>query len=221
MAAVTRLCERAILLEQGRIMADGPAHQVVNDYLGQSWKVTSIREWLDTDEAPGNELVRLLQVRIRNQVGETVESFDIREPVGIEMTYEVRQNGHRLLPRVDLLNEEGVYLFSTHDAASAWCDQARPSGRYVSTVWIPGNFFSEGNMLAHAAVVSHTPASAVHAHVPNAVTFQIVDNQGQNTARGDRVGPIPGVVRPLLNWATDFAPQESDALETALTLNEA
>jgi lipopolysaccharide transport system ATP-binding protein len=221
MAAVTRLCERAILLEQGRIMADGPAHQIVNGYLGQSWKVTSIREWLDTSEAPGNELVRLIQIRIRNESGKTVESFDIREPVGIELTYNVLQEGHRLLPRVDLLNEEGIHLFSTHDTGSEWCHQARPSGRYVSTVWIPGNFFSEGNMLAHAAIVSHTPASAVHAHVPHAVTFQIVDSQGKDTARGDRVGPIPGVLRPLLNWATDFAARDSDDLETTYTFNEA
>ena len=34
MAAVTRLCQRVILLDQGRIMKEGPAHQVVNEYLG-------------------------------------------------------------------------------------------------------------------------------------------------------------------------------------------
>ncbi|MCS6926686.1 MAG: ABC transporter ATP-binding protein, partial [Candidatus Binatia bacterium] len=33
MSAVTRLCERAVLLHQGQVIQDGPAHQVVSTYL--------------------------------------------------------------------------------------------------------------------------------------------------------------------------------------------
>jgi len=33
------------------------------------------------------------------------------------------------------------------------------------------------------------------------VAFQVVDTDEGNTARGDYVGPMPGVVRPLLEWS--------------------
>jgi lipopolysaccharide transport system ATP-binding protein len=104
---------------------------------------------------------------------------------------------------VELLNEEGVHLFSSHDTHEGWRYAKRPIGRYISTLWIPGNFLAEGNFLANVALVSHRPASAVHVHIPKVVTVQVVDPQHRDSARGDYVGPIPGVVRPLLDWSTE------------------
>src|SRR5262249_14913661 len=37
LSAVTRICPRAILLEEGRIVADGPAHRVVGRYLNDGY----------------------------------------------------------------------------------------------------------------------------------------------------------------------------------------
>jgi lipopolysaccharide transport system ATP-binding protein len=202
MAAVTRLCQRAILLDRGEMLDDGPAHKVVKEYLGSIWKVRSERKWSDLNEAPGNETVRLRQVRICDEKGRTTESVDIRQPVGIELVYEVLQSGSALVPKIDIHNEEGVHLFSAHDVGDDWRYVLRSAGRYVSTVWIPGNFFSEGNLLVSAALVSHTPATVLHAHAYNAVTFQVIDSQCRDSARGDYVGPISGVIRPLLGWST-------------------
>jgi lipopolysaccharide transport system ATP-binding protein len=204
MAAVTRLCKRVIWLERGRVVQDGPAHVVVNEYLGTSWKVTAERVWAEGEEAPGGAVVRLARVRVRDREGATVESVDIRRPVGVELTYDVLVAGEVLAPKVELFNEEGTPLFSAHDVGEEWRYRARPAGRYVSTVWIPGNYLSEGNLRAHASVVSHTPATAIHAHAPNAVGFQVVDHQHKDSARGDYVGPIPGLVRPLLGWTTEL-----------------
>ena len=204
MSAVTRLCKRVIWLERGRMMQDGPAHAVVNAYLGTAWKVTAERAWGEGDEAPGNAVVRLRRVRARDLEGATAESVDIRRPVGVELTYDVLAAGEVLTPKVELYNEEGTAIFSAHDVGAQWRYRPRPAGRYVSTVWIPGNFLAEGNLRAHASIVSHTPATAIHAHAPNAVGFQIVDSQHTDSARGDYVGPIPGLVRPLLDWTTEF-----------------
>jgi lipopolysaccharide transport system ATP-binding protein len=210
MAAMTRLCNRVILLEKGQVTADGPAHEVVSDYLGSNWKVTSEREWLNIEEAPSSDAVRLLRVRIRNNRGETVESVGIQEAVGVELTYEVLQPGQILVPKMDLLNEEGLHLFSSHDVGPEWRRQPRPVGRYVSTIWIPGNFLSGGNLLANASVMSHYPSTVTHFHVPKVVTFQILEAEEGQSARGDYVGPIPGVLRPLLGWDTEFHPQREE-----------
>ncbi|PYS79823.1 MAG: ABC transporter ATP-binding protein, partial [Acidobacteria bacterium] len=57
--AVTRLCKRVVLLERGRVVADGAAQEVVNRYLNSSWKAGAEREWTEHGEAPGDSVVRL------------------------------------------------------------------------------------------------------------------------------------------------------------------
>ncbi len=94
MTAVTRLCRRVILLDQGTITSDGPARAVVDAYLSSSWKVGAEREWSDLTDAPGNHIVRSRRVRVRTEEGETTAAIDIRRPVGIEITYEVLQPGY-------------------------------------------------------------------------------------------------------------------------------
>lgn len=203
MAAVTRLCQRAILLEKGLMTKDGPAHQVVNEYLGQSWQAVSHYEW-SVESAPTNGIVRLRQVRVRDEAGATADSVDIRSPFGIEITYDVSQPGSVFVPKIDLFNEEGAHIFAAHDVGSEWRQRHRVVGSYVSTAWIPGNFLSEGNMLIGVELVSHVPATAIHVQVAKAVVVQVVDKQFKDSSRGDFVGPIPGIIRPLLKWNTDL-----------------
>jgi hypothetical protein len=80
-------------------------------------------------------------------------------------------------------------------------------GRYTSTVWIPGNTLSEGNVLVQASVLSYIPSIVLHTREPNVVTFQVIDSLEGDSARGDYIGPVPGAIRPLLNWTTDFSEQ--------------
>ncbi|MGA9996518.1 MAG: ABC transporter ATP-binding protein [Pyrinomonadaceae bacterium] len=218
MVAVTRLCKRAILLEKGRMMGDGPAEQIVNEYMGASLKVTNERAWPDLETSPGNEIVRLRRIRVCDREGATAESMDIRFPVGIEITYDVLQSGHVPLPKLDLYNEGGTHLFTSYDVKSEWRDKPHPVGRYVSTAWIPGNFLSDGNLFASVALVSHVPATALHAHELNVVTFQIVDNQHKDSARGDYVGPLAGAVRPILDWTTSLAHESETQAFTAASI---
>ena len=203
MAAITRLCKRAVLIERGQITADGESHEVVKNYLSSSWKTGALREWMDQLDAPGNEVVRLRRVRVRTEAGETVAAVDIRKPFGLEITYDVLKEGQALVPVIELYNEEGTELFSTHDTNSEWHRRPRACQRYTSTVWIPGNLMAEGTFMAHVSMMSHFPSTVLHAHEPNAVAFQVIDSQAGDSARGDYVGPMPGVVRPLLRWTND------------------
>ena len=202
MAAITRLAKRVVLLEGGRVVSDGPAQQVVRDYLSSNWMAGAERAWDDAAAAPGNHVARLRRVRVRTEEGETTAAVDIRRAVGVEVTYDVLEEGHALSPVVELYNEEGTELFSTHDTGAEWRRRPRARGRYASTVWLPGNLLAEGSLIAHVSVMSHHPATVLHAHEPNAVAFQVIDSQSGDSARGDYVGPMPGVVRPLLRWET-------------------
>ncbi len=210
MRAITRLCPRAILLSEGRIVCDGPSLEVTRVYLQSGSGTSAAREWSDPTKAPGNDIVRLRAARIRTENGETTDAVDIRRPVGIEMHYEVLQPGHMLVPNYHVFNDEGVYVFVTQDSDPSWRGKARPVGQYVSTAWIPGNFLSEGSMIIGLAVSTMDPV-IVHFYERDTLGFQVVDTLDGDSARGEYAGSIPGVLRPLLRWTTQFTPSQSEA----------
>ncbi len=201
MPAVTRLCKRVLLMRQGEIAADGEARSVVNTYLSSSWNVGAERAWTDA-EAPGDAVVRLRRLRVCDETGQTAAAVDIGRSVGLELTYEVLASGHTLTPTIEVYNEEGAHLFSAHDTSAEWRRTPRPASTYTSTAWIPANFLAEGSLLVNAAVMSHYPATTLHAEAKKAAAFQVIDSQRGDTARGDYLGPMPGLLRPRLNWTT-------------------
>lgn len=209
LAAITRLCPRAILLEAGRVLQDGPSHSVVTAYLGTVPGATE-RRWPDLGQAPGNDIVRLCAVRIRTEDGQAPDAVDIRRPIGIEMEFEVLKAGWVLVPNFHVVNDEGTYVFVTIDQDADWQRRPRPPGRYVSTAWIPGNFLAEGGLIVSPSISTLDPAQT-HFWERDAVAFRVVDTLDGDSARGDYGGPIPGVVRPLLRWTTSFSPSTRPA----------
>jgi len=201
-AAVTRLCARCILIDRGELLKDGPTYDVMNIYLRSGLATTSLREWAP-EGAPGDEVVRLRAVRARSTDGESAEAFDIRRPVAVDVIFDVLQSGTVLTPNLHFFNEEGVNVFITHDIDPTWRGRPRPAGRYVSTVWIPGNFLAEGTFVVGAAITTMAPVN-VRLYEREAIAFQVVDSTDGDSARGDYAGHLPGVVRPLLEWETTY-----------------
>jgi lipopolysaccharide transport system ATP-binding protein len=201
-AAITRLCARCILLDGGKVLQDGPTFEVMNRYLLSDLSTSAAREWTPAD-APGDSVVRLRAVRARTAEGGVAEAFDIRRPVALEVVFDVLQGGVVLTPNLHVFNEEGVNVFITHDVDPAWRGRPRPPGRYVSTVWIPGNFLAEGTFIVGAAITTMTPVN-VRLYEREAIAFQVVDSTDGDSARGDYGGHLPGVIRPLLKWETVY-----------------
>ena len=210
MPAITRLCPRAILLDDGRIVRDGPSEQVVADYLNSGLATAAAREWPDPAKAPGSDVVRLRAVRVQSQDDEITDNIDIRQTVAIELQYDVLEPGHVLLPHFSVHTGDGLFAFVGLDQDPTWRGRPRPRGRYTSTSWIPGNLLSEGMMFIGPAMRAVEP-DVLHFYEREAVSFQVIDCPGGNTARGDYAGGIPGAVRPLLRWTTCYEPVPVDA----------
>jgi lipopolysaccharide transport system ATP-binding protein len=199
MQAITRLCSRAILLQEGKIVDDGPADKVVAAYLTSGSVNRSERFWEDPNTCPGGEVARLRGVNVKNEKGQVAESFDIRKPIGIEMVYEVLKPGSLLLPHHNLYNEDGVHIFTTIDCDPEWRRRRRLPGRYVSTAWIPGNFLSEGIISVQSVIFTLEP-QVKQFNERDIVSFQVVDSMDGDSARGDWHRSMKGAVRPLLKW---------------------
>jgi lipopolysaccharide transport system ATP-binding protein len=135
--------------------------------------------------------------------GTVSEAFDIRQPIGINVVFDVLQGGHLLAPNIHLFDQEGINLFITIDQDPRWRRSPRPTGRYSSTAWIPGNFLAEGSFVVRVAITTFSNMD-VRLDEPDVVGFQVIDSTDGDSARGDYAGTLPGVVRPMLNWETIY-----------------
>lgn len=205
MASVTRLCPRAILLEQGQVVADGLSHKVVASYMQSGLGTTAAREWTDPRTAPGGSIARLRGVSVRGTSGEPADAIDIRFPFTVEMAYDVLEPGYKLLPHFHFVNEEGIKLFIANDLDPEWRGKERPSGRYISKAEVPGNLLAEGMVFVQVSMMTLEPIIQQFLE-PDAVAFHVVDSLEGDSARGDYAGTMPGLVRPLLEWNTQYYP---------------
>ena len=205
MAAISRLCARGILLENGSVVADGPMSDVMSMYMGGDTGSSAAREWNDESKAPGGEIARLRAVRIVTKDRIPSQTLDIKDPVGLEMQYDVMQSGHVLLPQYFVTSEEyGVLAFSAIDQDPEWRDKPRPKGRYTSTAWIPGNLLSEGSFYVGCGLNSIKP-NITQFFEKQIVTARVIDSMDGNSVRGEWTTGINGVVRPMLDWKTYYS----------------
>lgn len=205
MDAMLSMCKRSMLLDRGSIIVEGSPHLVAHRYyqhMGAQKGILTDRYW-SAENSPGDNLVRLRRVRLRNQDGDTLLKAQIDQPLGVEMTYEVLESGHVLVPNYHFFNEFDVYMFVVHDTDPNWRGRPKRVGRYITTLWVPANFLSEGWVRIGVAVSSYKVGKPlVHFYETDALSFEVIDTYSSAGARGDYMGPVPGIIRPKLNCTT-------------------
>jgi lipopolysaccharide transport system ATP-binding protein len=203
MQTVAQLCDRAILLENGRVAHDGPSGEVVARYLQSGLGSGSSRVWPDDETAPGDDLVRILSARVVGEDGATLDAVDVRRPVGLAIRFRVLRRGEPVLPKFKLVDQRGDIAFNAFDTHERWRVPSEP-GIYEATAWIPGNLLNEGLYAADVAVCS-IAAPKLHHHFQErfAVAFHVQDPGAGDSARGIYTGQWRGVMRPLLEWTVE------------------
>jgi lipopolysaccharide transport system ATP-binding protein len=212
MPTIARLCPRLLLLDRGRLVADGPTDHVIGVYLHGEQGTGPQREWPDPGSAPGDAWARLRSLRIVDGAGMTSDVVDVTEEVGIEVGFDVLNPEVPIAPWVDLHTEGGIHVFSATDGEAA--AEPRPVGRYVTTAWIPEHLLNEGSL--HVTVSLRTPQRGMkawkHAEVESALALQVVEQMDAATARGPFSGRMAGPIRPLLRWTSEAVGADTAAL---------
>ena len=203
LSSIAQLCDRALQIDGGMIVQDGPPAEVIANYLHQTHSAGVEKAWPSLDEAPGNELVRIVAVRVLPHEGMPPGIVDVRRPIGIEIVFRVLKDGKPVFPKIKVLDRESTIAFNAMDTDERWLEPT-PPGEYAATAWIPGNLLNEGAVSAEVAICSvDFPKLEHHASVYEAVSFEVLDSGEGDTARGTFGGQWRGVVRPLLEWSVE------------------
>jgi lipopolysaccharide transport system ATP-binding protein len=197
--AVSALCTRVIVLEEGRKVFDGPTQEGIGVYLRSGEAASAVVDWENEATAPATEWVRLRHVSVRDADGRVTSSVSITERVGIQFEFDVLQPGQVIFPAFEICNETGTVLFFARETAPEWDGVVREVGRYRSIAWIPGNLLAPGRLTLNVGLAGLRPKRG-HVVQPALVGFDAIEQSGPGTARGKYNGKHTGVVRPLLEW---------------------
>ncbi|HLA09011.1 MAG TPA: ABC transporter ATP-binding protein [Pyrinomonadaceae bacterium] len=200
MTAVQSLCGRAVWLDQGIIVKEGPPTEVVANYLKHSLSTMQQRLWDDASTAPGNDRVRIRRgaVSAMSDNGET--TIRVSTPIKMEFEYWNLNPGAHLNISVVVSTEEGYPIFNTGPGREpVWHGKPFPGGLFRSVFYIPGNFLNDGTHRVRLYVVKDQ-ATVIYHH-DDILTFNVEDDVD---GRGAWYGKWIGAVRPDFKWETEL-----------------
>ena len=177
MGAITSLCRKAMLLENGYLQSFGNAEDVVAGYLNLGAEKFGEAVFSDDlQKVPGSEYVRPLAVRIRNGSGQVTSNLDTRLPFVIEIEYRILRMASNLRIGFRLLGHDGRGVLTSMDADVINVEMDRVPGTYVNRCTIPGNFLNYGQYFVSAC--SDFPMVQSHFDLEQVLSFRIEPTGG-------------------------------------------
>jgi len=201
--AVAKLTTRAVLLEQGRVRAQGQTSSVIFQYLSSNENLQA--EWRSTGRTAEKD-VTLTAVRVCNMEGCVTPCFSADEAFTIQIEFTVAHESYAQIAfRLNSCTDGSTILTSaisdqTNDRAMSF----RP-GRYRASCYVPAHTLRPGNYCL--LVAANNPRGPQFDLVDNILNFEI-------TTIGSLInfdGRL-GVIVPLLKW--DLNKQQLDQSTT-------
>jgi len=194
LGAISRLCNRCILLEGGRLIASGPTANVVQSYMTSGLVQRPEFTQISNREKPMN----LLRVALRGSDGEIRSDIRYDECLSFEFEYETNQAVSGTSLGVMVYTVDGTCAFTSADIDShAELLGVRNPGTYRSQVTIPAKWLNVGRYTVTVAL-ANAMTGVVYDNV-EALVFQIVDTGTPGSLNGIK---RPGILQPLLDWET-------------------
>ena len=189
MEAVRGLCNRAILLDGGRIAVAGETGMVIEKYLHRADKNILERNWEKSKRPPGNKSIKLLSARIipKLSVGQTV--IDVNTPMDVEFRFE------NYLPN-QVINLSLVLWTSKKECVFNTISEIKKlsPGTHRAVCHFPGGLLNDNSYYIQIMFVKDT--SRGYFDMDDILSFDVHDNRDM----GNWYGKWIGAVRPKLDF---------------------
>ena len=197
LAAVRVLCSRAILLDHGSLIGDGPVNEVIANYLerfaGESREV----RW-EGGTAQRSEVLDFAFRRawVENLDGVMTSNLAQDQPFTICVEYQVGRHIAELRIGFFMQNSQGVGICGSNDVGIPGA-ASRVPGSYVSRCRFPGRVLNEDSYsVQFGADARRYEGENLWLLTPFSLTFSVDDLEGHQDGRYK----LPGVLRPLVEW---------------------
>lgn len=194
LVAIQAMCQRALWLDQGSIVAEGRPAAVISEYLQHVRTATTEVHFENLAEAPGNDIVRLRRASVRALSESNIGSITVHTPLLMEFEVWNGREGMRFHCGLNLYNQYGIHVLST---GTVDC-RSYPAGSIRFSSQIPGDLLNTGlHRIEFFVAQSETDIIFV---CPDLLAFDVGDSLD---LRGAYYGEWPGAVRPNIRWTTE------------------
>jgi len=201
MGAVSKLCNKAILLSEGQVSAIGEVSTCIDAYLQLIEKMD-----LKLDLSPKPNLpCSILGLRLLNGKGEAVNSFDIDDEIIIVIIYQLTAKIKDLQISITLTRNM-IDLVNSFDTDCLLEIPAKEPGFYEGKYKIPRKFLKAGNYTARIA--TGTPRQLIQ-DFPTALIFEIEEISENTYFKGYRKERVGHVISPGV-WQTKILKDKSE-----------
>ena len=180
MRTVATLCQRAILMRDGKVAADGKPEDVIPLMTPANGEAeTSVGPVVHVP-ADSQKDAQILSVAVRNPKGEPALRHDLMEPVTVEVEVELRKDMPSLVVSAQLRSMQDEILFVSTEAD--WPNSKthsptrvfpKTAGRYATRVTLPAPLLNTGQY--ELAVVLIRPGIPDAADVCRGVRIEVTD----------------------------------------------
>ena len=197
MQAIRRLCRTGILLEKGRLIAQGEAESVIRGYLASVGRTDEGRQVWTDDHLLGDELCRVRAVTISDEDGAPGAAFFSSRPITVTLEFDLARTDPSFTAGFDLATIDGVVVFRSYltDQSDDAGMRLKP-GRNAIRCTIPAGLLNSGRYLVNLRIGLHWIKWIVYSD--DVLQFDVIADHGESLFLNDQARP--GVVAPILTW---------------------
>ncbi len=184
MQVIQRLCDRALLIKDGRLAVDGEPAGAIEAYLQDYYKEPL------PEPVTFNNKVRMKDITFLQDDHVVSEMADFGKPLQICLRYDVLDPIRNLLLGFDIFSGDGTHLYRTYDMLAEGLDHREP-GAYESIYELPAGAFQSGAYFMELVIGIHRHGWLTRGDIRLKLDFG-----------GPRAVDVwfPGVIGPIGAW---------------------
>ncbi len=203
MSAIETLCEKVIVIHEGKIDYYGKPKDAINFYLSNSLDKPQCEIVYDQKEtAPGDDRLKLKAVRILSE-GMVTSNPSCSKDIEIQIEYWNQTPGKRWVG-FWLLNSIGYPICTPSNNSEStikpdpWYGKVYPVGLFQTCCIIPGNLLNHGEHSINLQINGQSSYDSIVSK-DNILKFNVIEDSEN---KGSKFYKTVGIIRPKFDWNT-------------------
>ena len=201
LAAIKSLCTRALLIQGGKLVADGPVEETVTKYLDLTWPLSSDGTVPDSEARSGTGAALLRRVSIADTTGARVERVFLGQTLRVTCFYEVREPLEDVVIELGISTSDGLRIATALSSDAGAPLMRLEPGMHEITVELDVTFLPHPQYVVDVAM--HLESGLTIDWVERAAQFAAL-NVAQQGGDSYPWATVRGYIRPRAHW---FAPE--------------
>jgi lipopolysaccharide transport system ATP-binding protein len=199
MTAINCLCDRAILMNGGRVEEIGPAQEITQRYITRNASTEERRKFWALANAPGNARFRIARIEILPETADVVAPIEMGTAFRVETDYWNLVDGADVVLELIVRGSDGTPVFHSYSTeCDGSCGRPHPRGLYRSSCRVPGNLLNAGRY----SIEMYFSHGHLSEEFGLADAVSVVVHEMSDRANLTYYGNFIGHVHPKLAWHT-------------------